>query len=152
MAVEQWTWLQRFQLQLVEVRNYEYTPLTDIQKWSEISQKFTLFESIVVVENFPVSEFIRDWQGNIEFQHTEIYYRNNYPLNLVVYPNKELLIAISYDSRRFETDTITGILEDIEILLLELMTNSNIQIKHLPFLNTEQQQVTSILEKEALFY
>ncbi|TFI53959.1 SDR family NAD(P)-dependent oxidoreductase [Mastigocladus laminosus UU774] len=146
------SWLQHFQLQLVEVRNYEYTPLTDIQKWSEISQKFTLFESIVVVENFPVSEFIRDWQGNIEFQHTEIYYRNNYPLNLVVYPNKELLIAISYDSRRFETDTITGILEDIEILLLELMTNSNIQIKHLPFLNTEQQQVTSILEKEALFY
>ncbi|MDZ8084256.1 MAG: condensation domain-containing protein [Nostoc sp. DedQUE12b] len=146
------SWLQCFQLQLAEVRCYEYTPLTEIHRWSEVPQKLTLFESIVVIENFPVSEFIRDWKGNIEFQHTGLYYRNNYPLNLVVYPNKELLIAISYDSIRFDTDTITGILEDIEILLQELMTNSNIQIKYLPFLTLEQQQVTSILEKETLFY
>ncbi len=145
------SWLQRFQLQLVEVRDYEYTPLTDIQKWSEIPRKLTLFESIVVVENFPVSEFIRDWQGNIEFQHTEIYYRNNYPLNLVVYPNKELLIAISYDSRRFETATITGILQDIKMLLQGLITNPNFQIKNLPLLTPEQQQIVAALEKQAIF-
>ncbi|MFN6571983.1 SDR family NAD(P)-dependent oxidoreductase [Dendronalium sp. ChiSLP03b] len=145
------SWLQRFQLQLVEVRDYEYTPLTEIHKWSEIPQKLTLFESIVVVENFPVSEFIRDWQGNIEFQHTEIYYRNNYPLNLVVYPNKELLIAISYDSRRFETTTITSILKDIEMVLQGLITNSHFQIKNLPLLTPEQQETAAILEKEATF-
>lgn len=146
------SWLQRFQLQLVEVRDYEYTPLIEAHKWSEVPRNSTLFESIVVLENFPVSEFIRNWKGNIEFQHTELYYRNNYPVNLVVYPNKELLIAISYDSRRFDTDTIAGILEDIEILLQELMTNSYIKIKDLSFLTPEEQQVTSILEKEAIFY
>ncbi|MBH8571744.1 SDR family NAD(P)-dependent oxidoreductase [Nostocaceae cyanobacterium CENA369] len=145
------SWLQRFQLQLVEVRDYEYTPLTEIHKWSEIPQKLTLFESIVVVENFPVSEFIRDWQGNIEFQHTEIYYRNNYPLNLVVYPNKELLIAISYDSRRFETTTIAGILKDIEMLLQGLINNHNFQIKNLPLLTPEQQQNAAFLNKELSF-
>ncbi|MDM9379453.1 SDR family NAD(P)-dependent oxidoreductase [Chlorogloeopsis sp. ULAP01] len=145
------SWLQHFQLQLVEVRDYEYSPLTEIHKWSEIPQKLTLFESIVVVENFPVSEFIRDWQGNIEFQHTEIYYRNNYPLNLVVYPNKELLIAISYDSRRFETATITSILQDIEMLLQGLITNPHFQIKNLPLLTPEQQETAAILEKQATF-
>jgi hypothetical protein len=145
------SWLQRFQLQLVEVRDYEYTPLTEIHKWSEIPQKLTLFESIVVVENFPVSEFIRDWQGNIEFQHTEIYYRNNYPLNLVVYPNKELLIAISYDSRRFETTTIAGILKDIKMLLQGLITNPHFQIKNLPLLTPEQQQNAALLNKELSF-
>ncbi|GJD16868.1 nonribosomal protein synthetase condensation domain [Rivularia sp. IAM M-261] len=145
------SWLQRFQLQLVEVRGYEYTPLTEAHKWSEVPRSSTLFESIVVLENFPVSEFIRDWKGNVEFKHSELYYRNNYPLNLVVYPNKELLIAISYDSRRFDTDTIIGIIEDIEMLLQRLITNSNVKIKDLPFLTLEQQQVTSMLEKEALF-
>ncbi|MEH2290136.1 SDR family NAD(P)-dependent oxidoreductase [Nostoc sp.] len=145
------SWLQRFQLQLVEVRDYEYSRLTEIQKWSEVPQKLTLFESIVVVENFPVSEFIRDWQGNIEFQHTEIYYRNNYPLNLVVYPNKELLIAISYDSRRFETATITGILKDIDMLLQGLIINPHFQIKNLPLLTLKQQQIAAILEKEVSF-
>ncbi|MBW4677258.1 MAG: non-ribosomal peptide synthetase [Desmonostoc geniculatum HA4340-LM1] len=145
------SWLQRFQLQLVEVRDYEYTSLTEIHKWSEVPQKLTLFESIVVVENFPVSEFIRDWQGNIEFKHTALYYRNNYPINLVVYPNKELLIAISYDSRRFETATITGILQDIKMLLQGLITNPNFQIKNLPLLTPEQQKIVAALEKQAIF-
>ncbi|MEH2170918.1 MAG: condensation domain-containing protein [Nostoc sp.] len=145
------SWLQRFQLQLVEVRDYEYTPLTEIHRWSEVPQKLTLFESIVVVENFPVSEFIRDWKGNMEFQHTELYYRNNYPLNLVVYPNKELLIAISYDSRRFETATIAEILKDIEMLLQGLITNPNFKIQDLPLLTPEQQQIALMLEKEVSF-
>lgn len=144
------SWLQNFQLQLVEARNYEYTPLTEAHKWSEVPQNSTFFESIVVLENFPVSEFIRDWKGNIEFQHTELYYRNNYPLNLVVYPNKEILIAISYDSRRFSNDTIINILKDIEILLQGLMSNSNNKIKDLSFLTPKQQLITSVLEEEAL--
>ncbi|MEH2283671.1 MAG: condensation domain-containing protein [Nostoc sp.] len=145
------SWLQHFQLQLVEVRGYEYTSLTQINKWSEVPRQLTLFESIVVIENFPVSEFIRDWQGNIEFQHTGLYYRNNYPLNLVVYPNKELLIAISYDSRRFETATIAGILKDIEMLLQGLITNPHFKIKNLPLLTPEQQKIAANLEKEASF-
>ncbi|MBD2298132.1 type I polyketide synthase [Nostoc sp. FACHB-190] len=145
------SWLQRFQLQLVEVRDYEYSQLTEIHKWSEIPQKLALFESIVVVENFPVSEFIRDWQGNIEFQHTQIYYRNNYPLNLVVYPNKELLLAISYDSRRFANTTITGILQDIQMLFQGLITNPHFQIKNLPLETPEQQQNSTILEQEISF-
>ncbi len=145
------SWLQDFQLQLAEIRRYEYTQLTEIHGWSKVSQKLTLFESIVVVENFPVSEFIRYWKGNIEIQHTGLYYRNNYPINLVVYPNQELLIAISYDSRRFDIATIAGILKDIEMLLQGLITNPNIKIKDLSFLTPELQQIASRLEKEASF-
>ena len=52
------SWLQRFQLQLVEVRNYEYTPLIEAHQWSEVPRNLTLFDSIVVLENFPVSEFL----------------------------------------------------------------------------------------------
>ena len=145
------TWLQRFQLQLVKTRNYEYTPLIDVQQWSELPQNSTLFDSIVVLEDFPVSEFIKDWKGNLEFRHTEIYYRNNYPLNLVVYPNQELLIAISYDSRKFDPNTITGILDDIQILLQQLIANPKVKIKDLSFLTSEQQQNHSILKEQTVF-
>ena len=145
------SWLQRFQLQLVETRNYEYTPLIEVQQWSELPQNSTLFNSIVVLEDFPVSEFIKDWKGNLEFRHTEIYYRNNYPLNLVVYPNKELLIAVSYDSRKFDPDTITGILKDIQIFLQQLIVSPNVKIKDLSFLTSEQKRNAAILEKDAVF-
>ncbi|MEL6442309.1 MAG: condensation domain-containing protein, partial [Cyanobacteria bacterium J06621_8] len=73
------SWMQRFQLQLVETRNYEFTPLVKAHQWSEIPPGLTLFDSLVVLENFPVSEIIKNYRQDLEFQHSEIYYRNNYP-------------------------------------------------------------------------
>ncbi|MFN6514065.1 MAG: condensation domain-containing protein [Nostoc sp. CreGUA01] len=143
------SWLQHLQTQLVEARNYEYTPLTEIHRWSEVPRNLSLFESYVVIENFPISEFAKDWWTNLEIKHNKTYYRSNYPLNLVIYPNEELLIAFSYDSRRFETDTVAGILKDIEMLLQHLITNPNLQIKNLSFSTQKQQLITSFLEKEA---
>ncbi|MDZ8084259.1 MAG: condensation domain-containing protein [Nostoc sp. DedQUE12b] len=144
------SWLQHLQIQLVETRDHEYTPLIEIHGWSEIPRNLTLFESFVVLENFPVTQFVKNWGTNLEIKEDKVYYRSNYPLNLVVYPDEELLIAFSYDARRFEIDTIAGILKDIEMLLQQLIINPNLQIKNLPFSTPKQQLITSILEKEAL--
>jgi Condensation domain len=144
-------WLQDFQTQLVEARHHEYTPLTQIQGWSEVPRNLPMFETIVVVENLPVSQFVQNWKGNIAFKQTGTYYRNNYPLNLVIYPESEIIVAISYDSRRFDIATITGIIKDFQILLQEIMANPDVQIKNLSFLTPQQQQITTALEKEASF-
>ncbi|MEH1968901.1 condensation domain-containing protein [Nostoc sp.] len=145
------SWLQDFQTQLVEARHHEYTPLTQIQGWSQVPRNLPMFETIVVVENLPVSQFVRNWKGNIGFKQTGTYYRNNYPLNLVIYPESEIIVAISYDSRRFDITTITGIIRDFQILLQQIITNPYVQIKDLSFLVPQQQQITTVLEKEALF-
>ena len=144
------SWLQNLQNKLVAARDYEYTPLTEIHGWSEVPRNLSLFESIVVIENFPLSQFVQEGEINSKIQYTQLYYRNNYPLNLVVYPNEELLIAFSYDSRKFETDTITGILQDIELFFQQMITNPNVKIKDLTFSTPRQQLITSTLEKEAL--
>ncbi|MFB2772374.1 condensation domain-containing protein [Pelatocladus sp. BLCC-F211] len=145
------SWLQDFQTQLVEARHHEYTPLTQIQGWSEVPRNLPLFETIVVVENLPVSQFVRNWKGNIEFEPTGTYYRNNYPLNLVVYPESEIIVAVSYDSSRFDIATIIGILTDFQILLQAIITNSHLPINDLSFSTLQQQQISSSLEKEASF-
>jgi hypothetical protein len=145
------SWLQDFQTQLVEARHHEYTPLTQIQGWSEVPRNLPMFETIVVVENLPVSQFVRNWKGNIEFEPTGTYYRNNYPLNLVIYPEAELIVAISYDSRRFDIATITGIIRDFQILLQKIMNNPYVQIKDLSFSTPQQQEISTTLEKEASF-
>jgi Condensation domain len=145
------SWLQNFQAQLVEARHHEYTPLTQIQGWSEIPRNLPMFETIVVVENLPVSQFVVDWKGNIQFEPTGTYYRNNYPLNLVIYPDSEIIVAISYDSRRFDMAIITEILRDCQILLKDIMANPYAKIKDLLFLTPQQQQISTTLEKEASF-
>lgn len=142
------SWIQNFQTQLVETRNYEYTPLTEIHNWSEIPRGIDLFDSHVVVEQFPSAKFTYDWAKILEIKHNKTYYRSNYPLNLVIYPEEELLIAFSYDSRRFDVSTIIGILKDIEKLLYQFIANPKIHIKDLLFSTQKQRLITSFLEKE----
>jgi hypothetical protein len=144
------SWLQAIQTQLAELRHHEYTSLTQIQGWSEVPRDLPLFESFVVVENVPDSQSVRSWKGNIEIIADKgEYFRTNYPLNLVIYPESEIIVAISYDCRRFDIATITGILTDFQILLQYIMTNPVIKIKDLSFSTSKQQQISIALEKEA---
>jgi Condensation domain len=145
------SWLRDFQTQLAEARHYEYTPLTQIQEWSEVPRNLPLFKSIVVVENHPISQFLRDWKGNIKFQHTGTYYKTNYPLTIVIYPDTELIIAISYDSTSFDTSTIAGILQDFEILLHNIQNNPNVRLKDLQLRTPKQQKLYSMLAAETNF-
>ena len=46
-------WLRELQEQQVTLREYEYTPLFEIQKWSEVPAGAPLFHTLLVFENIP---------------------------------------------------------------------------------------------------
>ncbi|MDZ8228269.1 condensation domain-containing protein [Nostoc sp. ChiVER01] len=147
-------WLQQLQEQLVEIRQYEYTSLVDIQQWSEIPQGTPLFESIFVFENQPIERILRESQEQnkaINFSRPLNLYKTNYPLNLVGYPGSELRIGISYDFRRFDTATIIGILKHFKILLQNIATNPEVRLKDLSLLTEQEQQLKAMLEKQVTF-
>ncbi|HEX7332938.1 MAG TPA: amino acid adenylation domain-containing protein, partial [Pyrinomonadaceae bacterium] len=49
-------WLKRLQEQQVEARQYEYTPLIQIQGWSGVARSQRPFDSLLVFENYPVRD------------------------------------------------------------------------------------------------
>jgi hypothetical protein len=49
-------WLKEFQARLSDLRQFEYSSLVQIQGWSEVPRDLPLFNSILVFENYPVSE------------------------------------------------------------------------------------------------
>ena len=55
--------LQKWQAQQIEREQYAYTPLLDIQRWSEVPNGIPLFDSIVFFDNYPIdSTLTRDKQ------------------------------------------------------------------------------------------
>lgn len=143
-------WLQQLQEQLVEMRQYEYSPLVKIQGWSEVPRDRPLFESLVVFEKVTTNQVLPDWE-DIETEIHSNFYWTNYPLNLVFYPGSKLAIEIAYHSHRFDTDTIMGILEHLEILLQGMVTNPEIRLKDLSLSTASESQIALMLEKEAIF-
>ena len=80
-------WLQQLQKQQFEWRQFEYTPLAEIQRWSDGEPGVPLFKSIVVFENFPSDA--AESRRNIR-----VFQRTNYPLTLVAEPGAQLLLRL----------------------------------------------------------
>lgn len=135
-------WLRQLQGQLVEMRQYEYSPLVEIQGWSEVPRGVPLFESIVVFENYPVDRSLLERKANLEIQYVSSFEKTNYPLTLTVLPGSELKFAVSYDRRRFDRATITRMLGHFQTLLQGMVTNPKMFLKDLPLLTeTEEHQL-----------
>lgn len=143
-------WLKQLQAHLVEMRQYEYTPLVEIQGWSEVPRDRPLFESLVVFEKVTTNQVLSGQRG-IETEVHSSFYWTNYPLNLVLYPASKLGVEIAYNKYSFDRNTISGILEHFELLLQGIVTNSEVRLKDLLLLTISQSPLSLILEKEAIF-
>lgn len=121
------SWLKRLQEQQVEMRQYEFSPLVQIQQWSDVPRGLPLFESILAFENFPTDtpSTNRDTpstnrKASLEKSAGRVIERNSYPLALVVSPASELHFRIVYDCSRFDAGTISRTLEHLHSLLARI--------------------------------
>ncbi|WP_375475181.1 amino acid adenylation domain-containing protein [uncultured Nostoc sp.] len=137
-------WLQKIQTQLVEARQYEYSPLVKVQGWSEVPKGFALFDNILVFENYPVDPSVQEPDIDFEIESFYSFARTNYPVTLTVNPGEELLFKITYDdSDRF--DIITRMLRHLQTLLEGMVTNPQQRLCELSLL-TEIERHQLLLE------
>ncbi|HEC0172797.1 TPA: amino acid adenylation domain-containing protein, partial [Pseudomonas aeruginosa] len=76
-------YLQGMQALNLALREHEHTPLYDIQRWAGHGGE-ALFDSILVFENFPVAEALRQAPADLEFSTPSNHEQTNYPLTLGV--------------------------------------------------------------------
>src|SRR5262249_8430295 len=110
-------WLRRLQDLLAAMRQYESTPLSRVQGWSEVPRGEPLFESLLVSENYPTGKALGTSIGSLEIRDVELKDRANYPLSLVVIPEEKLAFEVLYDSVRFDGAAIHRLMGHLETLL-----------------------------------
>jgi non-ribosomal peptide synthase protein (TIGR01720 family) len=101
------SWLKQLQFRHAEMRQFEYCAL--VQEWSEVPLGQPLFETLLVYENYPVDSSLLE-QGSLVIRALRALVRTKYPITLVVAPGSDLSFYIAYDHRRFERETIKGML------------------------------------------
>ena len=135
-------WLQARQEELLNLRQYEVTPLSEIQRWSDLPPGRSLFDSIVVFENYPTPS---PSSLNLGFEIENIRYleQSNYPLGLLVVPGESLALMLLYDSGRFEESAIARLLDHLELLLAAFVKQPQIKLGQLPRLTAAEVQQLS---------
>ncbi|MFP5265511.1 MAG: amino acid adenylation domain-containing protein [Blastocatellia bacterium] len=116
------SWLKRLQAQQAEMRQYDYSPLSQVQSWSEVPRGRRLFDSIVAFENFPIAD-TSGWQTGLKVKDIRFITRDIYPLTVVIAPGHELSVWVSYDCRRFSALSIATILNHLETVLKAFTEN-----------------------------
>lgn len=141
------SWLEGLQDRLVELRQYEYSPLAEVQKWSEIGRGLPLFESIYVFENYPMDASMPDTIAGLTVRDIHAVEYNNYPLSVVIAPGSKLLLTIHYDGSRFSAIAIDRVLRHFGFLLRKIHTESAITLSKLVQMLVEEDKRHS-LERE----
>jgi surfactin family lipopeptide synthetase C len=135
-------WLKSFQDQLAELRQYEYSPLIEVQRLSDAPRDQPLFESLLAFQNYPVDGALREPQGSLTLVNMRGFERTNFPLSIIVVPREELSIWVSYDPRRFDAAAIGRTLGHYRTLLEGIVADPDRRLAELPPLTeAERQQV-----------
>ncbi len=121
-------WLRIMQAQNIALREYEHTPLYDIQRWAGMKGE-ALFDSILVFENFPVAEALKQSApAGLHFGEVRSHEQTNYPLTLTIGMEATLSVHYNFDGRYFDASAIAQLAGHFSNLLEALMRDPTASI------------------------
>ncbi|NET65458.1 MAG: amino acid adenylation domain-containing protein [Moorea sp. SIO1G6] len=135
-------WLQQLNQKQLQLQEYSYSHLVEIQRLSEIPAGIPLFQSILVFENYPGISW-EQWDSNLKIAKIDSFSQTNYPLSVITgVINEDLLLNISYDTSYFEADPIARMLGHLQTLLEAMVVKPNIKLGQLPLIKeAERDQI-----------
>ena len=135
-------WLKNLRAEQTVLREFEHTPLVDIQHWSEVPSGAPLFESLVVFTPRLIGNALREQGGAWANREVRFYEQTNFPLTLFAYGERELLLKLAYDRRRFSDAMISRWLGQLDTVLQAMPAGAPAPLADLPVLSdAERQQV-----------
>ncbi|WP_406156740.1 amino acid adenylation domain-containing protein [Streptomyces sp. NBC_01005] len=133
-------WLRDLQDEQLEMRQWEYCHLVDVQKHSRIPRGEPLFRSILVFENFPVVQKPSDFPEGLTRRLVNCVERTGYPLTLVVSAGRSLEFRFVYDRSRFDAKTIERMAGHLESLLTSVVDSPSARIGDLNMLTVGERR------------
>ncbi|WP_269822518.1 condensation domain-containing protein [Dictyobacter vulcani] len=136
------SWLHSLQAQQLEMRQYEYSPLAQVQNWSAIPRGSALFETLFVFENYPVTTQNVQVQekSELELLSFQAQEQTNYPLTLVAHAAQQLSLKFIYDSHRVASEDIKSFLWHMQMLLHAFIHTPEQQVATVSLLTPGEQQ------------
>ena len=134
--------LTGLQEQQIEMRQFEYSPLVEVKRCSDVPGGQNLFNSIVVFENFPIDKAPVEKLKKLKISDVRYREQSNYPIAILAVPGTRLQLIINYDRNLFREDTVNRILGHFQTVLLSFINNPNQRLSSLTLLTkTERQQL-----------
>ena len=145
--------LRQIRASQIEVRDYEHTPLTRIQSWSDLAPGSSLFESILVFDHAPLNDQMKSSYLKWDTRTVHLREHTNFPITLYANSDPELTLRIAYDRSRFGQANIQRALVHLRTILEELASGADQKTSQLPMLtDAERHELIQVWNNTATDY
>jgi amino acid adenylation domain-containing protein/non-ribosomal peptide synthase protein (TIGR01720 family) len=129
------SWLRAVQERQAAVREHEHAPLFRLQEWSRVPPGERLFESLFVLENYPLGGAVERARRELRVAGMEAFERTEFPLTVSTAPGARIELRASYDADRFAAGEIAALLRRMAALLAAFADHPERRLDELPLLD-----------------
>jgi len=136
--------LRRVERDTREREVYESLALSEIQGAVGAGGGESLFDTLVVIENYPIDKRLANREGKVEVQISEVKEATNYDITVGVMLKDKIGLSISYKREKYGAEEIKRLTGHLTNILCEISGNSRKGV--------EEIEVISKAEKRQLLY
>ncbi|UCH96789.1 MAG: AMP-binding protein, partial [Candidatus Aminicenantes bacterium] len=126
-------------LQTRETR--ESTSLMEIKKYSELRHQEELFDSIVVIENYPLPKDLIPGNKGLAIQSYSMKETSNYDLTVIISVFSGIEISLVYDNHSFAQETMVRLSGHFTRIIREIATYPEKEIAGVDILSNEEKEL-----------
>lgn len=137
------SWLQDLQSAQRDRERFGHVALTDIQQWSGVSAAIPLFDSVLIVENYPVSieNAFDAEQSGLTVTEKGSYERTHYPLTLKILPGEVIDISVTIDTGRIAPAAAKRLMGHFRNVLEAFIVGAGMRLGDIGILDTAEQEM-----------
>ncbi|MCK4257388.1 MAG: amino acid adenylation domain-containing protein [Halanaerobiales bacterium] len=130
--------LEKVNSDLVNIRDYEYVSLADIQQ--NVDHVESLFDSLVVFENYMGSSSKGMTNQDFTIEFDSVYELSNYDFVITVGADEKIVIKLTYNKELFNQDTIARIGNSLTLLIDTLIEKPEQLVKEISIVSEEEKK------------
>ncbi len=120
------SYIKNVNFSLQERKEHEATSLVDIKKYSELHREEELFQSIFVIENYPIDQSLRSYDNPLRIKEYSSFEKTNYDMTTIVNLSEGAMdMKLLYNCELYDTKTIQNMVAHYEVILRELIEKSH---------------------------
>ncbi|NOY69662.1 MAG: AMP-binding protein, partial [Deltaproteobacteria bacterium] len=133
-------WLKRLRRQQLDVRPFQHSSLSDIQRWSDMSDGARLYQTLVAVEYFVHERRVARACSRVLPMALRILGRTGLPLTLMVGLGEDAQWELLFEKSQVTRDHAQRMLRHLGTLLAEMVRNPRLPIADLSHLSADRRR------------
>ena len=114
------------------------TSLVNIKAFSELNSNEALFDSIVVIENYPLDNRLRQERGKLSVDSYSMVEMTHYDLTIGITIFEEIEISFIYNEGMFDNDGIKNMCSHFRKIILGIVTHPDTKISDIEIISEEE--------------